>query len=160
VATSSSAASCDAIWHVDLAPSSITRTFDLTIRNSGDIDAAGLDVWASTACTTSSTGSPAGSGNLCAAIQLTVQRYTTSARDVPLECVYGGGTAQVCSLSSARTLAHLSSTYSSAGSARAIGTGLDAGHAVYLRVTLRLPDAGNAYQRRAASMGLTWRLSQ
>jgi hypothetical protein len=151
---------CDALWNVPLAATGETFTLDVTLRNSGDVDASALQLWASAPCTTTSTATPAGTGDLCAAVELTIQRYTTSTRDVPLECVYGGGTAQVCSLSAARTLAHLSTTYPSAGQSRAIGTGLQDGEAAHLRLTLRLPDVDNRYQQRSASMSLTWRQVQ
>jgi hypothetical protein len=160
VAGSGESASCDALWSVPLAATGETHTFDLTLRNSGNVDASALQVWASSACVTTSTATPAGTGDLCGAVELTIQRYTTSARSVPLECVYGGGTAQVCSLSSARTLAAFSATHPSSASARAIGTGLQDGEAAHLRVTLRLPDVDNRYQRRTATMSLTWRQVQ
>jgi hypothetical protein len=160
VAGSGESASCDALWSVPLAATGETHTFDLTLRNSGNVDASALQVWASSACVTTSTATPAGSGDLCAAVELTIQRYTTSTRGVPLECVYGGGTAQVCSLSSARTLAAFSATHPSSAQARAIGTGLQEGEAAHLRVTLRLPDVDNSYQRRTATLSLTWRQVQ
>ena len=79
---------------------------------------------------------------------------------MPVECVYGGGTAQVCSLSSARTLSHFASTYPSSSDVRAIGTGLDAGDTYHLRVSLKLPDLDNPFQNRAASINLSWRQVQ
>jgi hypothetical protein len=160
VAPSGASQACDAIWSVPLAATGETHTFDLSLRNSGDIDASALQVWAGAACVTTSTATPSGSGDLCDAVQLTVQRYTTSERTIPLECIYGGGTAQLCSLSSARTLTHFSSTYPSGTSPRSIGTGLQDGEAAHLRLTLRLPDVDNRYQRRAATMSLTWRQVQ
>jgi hypothetical protein len=135
-------------------------SFDLTLKNSGNVSATALQVWAGAACQTTSTATPAGSGDLCAAVQFTMQRYTSSARSVPMECVYGGGTAQVCSLSSARTLADFSSVYASSSSSQAIGSGLAPGESSYLRLTLKLPDVDNRYQRRAATMSLTWRQAQ
>lgn len=151
---------CDALWDVPLAATGRTLNLDLTLRNSGNTGAAALQLWASAACATTSTASPSGTGDLCAAVQLTVQRYTTASRDVPLECVYGGGTAQVCSLSAARTLGHVSAIHGSAAAARAIGVGFQEGEAAHLRLTLRLPDLDNRYQRRAATIGLTWRQVQ
>ena len=160
VAPTGSVQACDAIWSIPLAATGETASFDITLRNDGNLDASALQVWAGAACATTSTGSPAGTGDLCDAVQLTVQRYTTDERDVPLECVYGGGTAQVCSLSSLRTLTHFSSTYPSGSQPRAIGTGLNDGESCYLRLTLGLPDVDNRYQRRAATMSLTWRQVQ
>ena len=161
VATSSSASvDCDALWDVGLAREGQVETFDLTLRNSGDVDADALQLWANVACTTTSTGSPSGNGDLCGAIEMTIQRYTSAARDVPLECVYGGGTAQVCSLHPSRDLAHFSSTYPSSSAPRAIGTGLDSGEACYLRITLSLPSTTNDMQRRQASISLRWRQLQ
>ncbi|HEX4906443.1 MAG TPA: hypothetical protein VFU93_13385 [Acidimicrobiales bacterium] len=160
VATDGASASCGALWSVPLSTAGTAHTFDLTIRNSGNVAAAALDVWAGDSCTSTSTGSPAGTGDLCGAVQLTIQRYSTSARDVPVECVYGGGTAQVCSLSASRTLGHFSSTYPSASQTRTIGAGLAAGAVAHLRVTLLRPELGNAYQRRSATMSITWRMVQ
>ena len=160
VATDGASASCGALWSVPLSAAGTAHTFDLTIRNSGDVAATALDVWAGDSCASASTGSPAGTGDLCAAVQITIQRYSSAARDVPVECVYGGGTAQVCSLSSARTLSHFSSTYPAPGEARTIGAGLPASDAAYLRVTLLRPELGNAYQRRSATMSITWRMVQ
>ena len=154
------APSCDAIWNIPLAATGETRSFDLTLRNAGNVDASALQLWASSTCVTASTASPSGTGDLCAVIELTVQRFTSAARNVPLECVYGGGTAQLCSLSSSRTLSHFSSTHASSAQARSIGTGLAAGEAAHLRLTLRLPDVDNRYQRRSATISLTWRQVQ
>ena len=160
VATDGASASCGALWSVPLSAAGTAHTFDLTIRNSGDVAATALDVWAGDSCTSASTGSPSGTGDLCGAVQLTIQRYSTAARDVPVECVYGGGTAQVCSLSASRTLSHFSSTYPSASQTRTIGAGLAAGAVAHLRVTLLRPELGNAYQRRSATMSITWRMVQ
>jgi hypothetical protein len=160
VANSSSTATCDAIWAISLGATGQTLSFDVTLRNSGNVDAAAVQLWASTSCSTASTGSPAGTGDLCSAIELTIQRYSNDAREVPVECVYGGGTAQVCSLSSLRTLAHFSSTYPSSSEFRQIGSGMPKGDSSYLRLTLRLPDVDNRYQRRSATVNLTWKQVQ
>ena len=160
VATDGSNASCGALWSVPLSSSGTAHTFDLSIRNSGNAAATALDVFSDAGCTTASTGSPSGTGDLCSAVQITIQRYSSAARDVPVECVYGGGTAQVCSLSSARSLSHFSTTYPSGSQTRTIGAGLEVGATAHLRVTLLRPALGNAYQRRSATMSITWRMVQ
>jgi hypothetical protein len=160
VASSSSSQTCDAIWEIHLGATDQTLSFDLGLRNSGNVDASAIQLWAAGQCTNTNTAAPAGTGDLCGAIQLTIQRYSDAERTVPVECVYGGGTAQVCSLSSSRTLSHFSSTYSSSSANRAIGTGLGDGETFHLRVTLKLPNLDNSFQNRAATVNLAWRQVQ
>jgi hypothetical protein len=160
VASSSSSQTCDAIWEIHLGPTNETLSVDLDLRNSGNVDASAIQLWAAGQCTNTSTASPAGTGDLCGAIQLTIQRYSDDARTVPVECVYGGGTAQTCSLSSARTLADFAATYPSSSDVRAIGTGLARGAEFHVRVTLKLPDLDNSFQNRAATINLSWRQVQ
>jgi hypothetical protein len=152
---------CDAIWQLRLASTGQQASFDVTLHNSGHIDAESILLWASAQCDTTNVAEPAGSGDLCGAVQIMVQRYTTADRDVPLECIYGGGTAGVCSMSAARTLADFSATYPSVAAARAMGSGMPGGSAMYIRLTLRLPaDVDNRFQRRAATINLTWMQTQ
>jgi hypothetical protein len=161
VATSSAASQCDALWSIPNATSGTVYAVDLTLKNTGTVDASALQVFASAACTTSATASPSGSGDLCGVVELAIQRYSNDARDLPVECVYGAGSTQLCSLSSTRTLATFSADHASASAAAPIGSGLARDASSFLRVFLRRSSTGgNEQQRRAATMSITWRMVQ
>ena len=141
-------------------------TVDLTLWNAegrSDTDAAELRTYAPAAC------DPSGGGaDLCEAIELTIQRYTSSDRSVPAECVYGGGSGATCAMSSSHTLGAFARAHTSmVDGARVVPGAFRVRDRAYLRISVRLPDLGfteggigrsNPYSGQTASWSLRWEM--
>lgn len=159
---------CDQLFDIDggMRPGQ-AYTVDLTLWNAegrSNTDAVELRTYAPTACDPSS----GGDADLCEAIQLTIQRYTSSDRSVPAECVYGGGDGATCAMSSSHTLGAFARAHTSmVNGALVVPGAFRVNDRAYLRITVRLPDLGftdggigrsNPYSGQTASWTVRWEM--
>lgn len=138
---------------------------DITLQNFGNLNAT---LWLSGLPTC--TDDHATPGDLCDAIELTVQEYSDANRTVEKTCHVGGGTVTECAFDAADTLGVLDDAPISLGAMDKFG-GDPATSGVedirYFRLAVRLmhPDDLfnvnndiNSFQGRNATLGLTWTL--
>ena len=154
---------CEQLFGLSVRKPGDSSSTNVTIRNEGSLPASALKVF-SAACANADVATETyhGTGNPCAQIQLTIQRYTNSSFTTPAECVYGGGNGTTCDFSDAtKTLAAFQSAYGSSGAGKAIGSGLASGASSYLKVSVLLPaGSDNSFQGRQATADLTWYAEQ
>jgi hypothetical protein len=154
-------AACDQPFAVTLAKPGDSANVDITLVNSGSINATALTAYATSACVNSNSGTYNGTGDLCAQMQMYVQEYTSAANRTANtttggNCWYGGGTATACAFSATKTVGG----FPLVGSAVALGA-MNTGATRYLRVYLSFPStADNTFQGRLATFGMTWAIAQ
>jgi hypothetical protein len=157
---------CDTVFDLAVRAPGDSDTTNLTLKNMGSLAASDLVVF-SGSCTDSDAADEDynGSGSPCAKVQIYIQEWTTSARNVPATCLYGGTTiANTCDFSDdTKTLATFVSDHTdlseglSAGGLAALG-GADT---TWITIGVMLPsDADNTFQGRAASLALNWHITQ
>jgi hypothetical protein len=157
--TDTNSGSCDILFtQTARTPGATTYSANLTLKNEGSLNATALSVYRSQACTPSNDGgSYHGSGDPCAAVQLTIDE--TNSGFTPTACVYDADNAGTsCAFAATRTLSHFSTTYSASGSALGLGA-LTSGTSRYFKVSITFPDGGatdNQYQGRIATFGFNW----
>jgi hypothetical protein len=141
---------CDTAFTVSaLRPGATAQTADIVIKNEGTLNATALKAYAASACANSNSGTVNGTGDLCAAIRLTVQEYTDNTYATPSTCHFGGA---ACALDATKTLA----TYPLSGAAINMGA-LNSAASRYFRLTVELPStAGNDLMGRQAAVAFTW----
>lgn len=156
---------CDQLFPVAVNKPGDTVTVQLDVANVGNLD-GNLSVFAEGACASADDPSVPyhGTGNLCNAVQLNIQRWTTDARNVAQSCIYGGGNATTCAFDTwgggtPKTLTHFTTTYP-VGSKISMGQ-LDDGAVAYLTISLKMDQSiGNEFQGLKASWAITWLLEQ
>jgi predicted ribosomally synthesized peptide with SipW-like signal peptide len=155
--------SCDTLFSLSVKKPGDSATASLTIKNEGSLDASALKVFSASCADANATGETYnGSGLPCSKVQLYIQQWSDSGFTTPSQCVYGGATvAGTCDFSdSTKTLTAFTTSYSSAGSAKTVGT-LSSHASNYFTIGLKLPsDADNTYQGRQASFDLSWYANQ
>jgi hypothetical protein len=152
---------CDGLFSASVQKPGDTAFVDVTLNNGGSINASALTGYRNAACANANVGSYSGTGDLCGALQLYVQEYTSASNRTNNTtaggtCHYGGGTASVCAFDASKTVA----AFPASGSPITMGS-LDAGASRYLRVHVQIPSsAGNEMQGRQATFGFTWAIAQ
>lgn len=154
--------SCDQLFNLTVKKPGDSGSANVTLKNVGSIDAATFKVF-SPACTNANNSeSYHGTGNPCASIQLTLQRWTDNTFTTPSACLYGGATGATCNFSdTTKTLNAFATSYPSSASGLAIAGGLTAGASAYVTVAVQLPsNADNTFQGRQASLNFDWYIAQ
>ncbi|MEY2406944.1 MAG: hypothetical protein QOG39_1860 [Acidimicrobiaceae bacterium] len=157
--TDTNTGSCDILFtQTARRPGATTYSANVTLKNEGSLDATALSVYRSQACaTTNDAGGYHGTGDTCAAVQLTIDE--TDSSFTPTACVYDADNAGTsCAFAASRTLSHFSTTYAASGSALGLGA-MTSGTSRYFKVSLTFPDGGstdNQFQGRIATFGFTW----
>jgi hypothetical protein len=101
-----------------------------------------------------------GNGNPCSQLQFTIQEYADSGRTTPSNCLVGSATGVGVTCAFGPTLADFVASNGSFGSALAVGA-MTPAQTRWFTVGLQLPlSAGNTFQGRSATFGLTWRMAQ
>jgi hypothetical protein len=153
--------SCDQLFAASVQKPGDSAFVDLTLNNAGSINASGLTAHANAACANANTGTYSGTGDLCAALQVYVQEYTSAANRTAGTttggtCHYGGGTATACAFDATKTAA----AFPASGSPLSMGA-MNAGATRYFRIYAQIPSsAGNDVQGRQATFGFTWSMAQ
>jgi len=145
--------SCDALFNQQLTPGK-TYTAVVTIRNEGKVPAEVLQVWASGPCSNAASNPTfSGAADLCAATWISIH---DDAHDV---CYFPVRAAGACPLSSGGTIVDLANRN---GAANPIGLAVDqlASGIPYTFAIELDPSAGNDYQGRKATFGITWKVSE
>lgn len=170
VATDTNAnTACEQLFNLTTQKPGDSATVNLTLQNVGSL-AGTLKLYAPGTCATGTTGTYSGTGNLCNYLQMTIQRWTDSNRNVaystntppPYGCVFGNATTNTCSFP-ASTVGTFASTHTSSAP---ISLGDVASNAtVYLTITLTFPNsstpgADNLYMGTTAGWAFTWLLEQ
>lgn len=158
--TDTNSNTCDALFSMPVQkPGGTAVTADLTLKNVGSLDANGM-VFAAACTAADSAESYHGTGDICTVTDLTIQEYTDATRGTPSTCVYGGGTASTCAISSSKTFADFVTNHGSSATGAALGT-LTAGVDHFYRITVQLDSAAdNTMQGRTASIALKWLATQ
>lgn len=156
---------CDQLFDVDAMRPGQVYGVNVTLWNAGNTDAVDLRAYAPQACDPSTTGA----GDLCEAIEVTIQRYATSDRTTPVQCVYGGGDSTACAFSSTRTIGAFARDHTSMANGRQVVPGLfRAAERAYLRISVRLRDDGigtdgigasNVYSGETADWAIRWEMT-
>jgi len=151
--------SCDALFaNTTLMYPGTSATVHVTIANTGTIDGSALSVYMPSCSTVTSPGAPAGGGNPCTTGGAMIYIEESNAGFTTHSCVYpttGGACAYT-----ANTMAYLSGTANTAGTAWPIGAGPTAGASRYFIVGMELPTtASNTLQGEEALFNLTWHLT-
>lgn len=160
--TDTNANSCSPLFNLSTRKPGDSGAATLTIKNEGTISASVLKVF-TTACTNSNAVGERfhGTGLPCSAIDLTIQEYSNPGFSMPRSCWYGGGTATTCAFDNTKTLAAFQSTHNSPSNGLSTGSGLVAGAARYIKVSVQLPStADDSYQGRQATADFTWYAAQ
>ena len=155
---------CDQLFDIDRMKPGTVYAVDVTLWNAGDTDAIDLRAYAPEDCVPSTTGA----GDLCEAIELTIQRYETSSRTTAAACIYGGGDGTTCTFSGARTIGAFARDHTSMTNGRRVVPGMfTVSQRAYLRVSVRLRDDGigddgfgssNVYSGESADWVVRWEM--
>lgn len=157
---------CTAAFNVSVQKPGDFATANITLKNEGSLAASALKLF-STGCSDGAAAGETyhGTGSPCSKVQVYVQQWTTLGGPTPVACLYGATTtANVCDFvgtgATTKTLAALSSSYPSSGTAIGAGT-LAAGGSTYITIGVKLPlDADNTFQGRTATNDFTWLIEQ
>ena len=164
--TDTNANTCAAFFNLTTKKPGDIATADLDLRNDGTIDAAGLEAFPSSPCSTADgLGSYHGTGDLCTSLQVTIQEYTNATNRTNGVvtgggyCWFGGnlGLNNACTFGS--TLGTFASTYTS-GSPLSLNPFTNQSTR-YFRISVQFPSgAGNDMQGLTTTNGITWRVIQ
>lgn len=149
---------CDPLFQMTIRAPGDATSADVTLANTGTADAPTFRVFAPSCLSADAPGEAShGSGNVCGVLQMTVQEYADAGFSTALACRYGGATGASCDFSDpSKTIAAFAAAYQDSPSGLDLGT-ITTGAPRYFRVGVRfLPSAGNPYQGRGASFGLSW----
>jgi hypothetical protein len=155
--------SCDQLFNLTALKPGDTASANLTLQNVGTMAASAFKLFGSACADSDATGETYhGTGSVCGVMQLTVQQYSDAAFTTPSACVYGAATGSTCNFTdTAKTLGDFATSYTGAGSALTIGSGLAAGASAYFKLSVQLPStADNSYQGRQAATSFSWYLNQ
>lgn len=151
---------CDTLFTTNLAPGGTAASANVTLKNEGSLAASALKLWSSACANADTAAAYHGTGNPCSNLQLTIQQYS-DAFVTPSNCVFGGGTATTCAMSSSFTLNDYATAHTGSGNAQTIGSGLASGASTYFTISVFMPStAGNSFQGRKGTMDLTWHIDQ
>jgi hypothetical protein len=155
---------CSVLFNLAAQKPGDSSSVNLTLKNDGSLAASAFTVYALGGCADSDAPGETyhGSGSLCNALRLYIQRYSDAGFSTPSACLYGGAAGASCNFSdTSKTLGAFASSYPSASGGLAISGGLAAGASAYLKVAVQLPStAGNSIQGRRAATTLSWHLAQ
>lgn len=144
----------------------VAQKVNLTLWNvqpDSDTAAVDLKVFAPTACVGGTTGSPAGSADLCDGLRLRIDRYNS----VTERNLGTNGTCLVGCTGSGVTLTSFRTTHPDFASGVSIATNFPVNAKAYLVITALLPDTGftsqgrgndNRYLARTATLPLRWQM--
>jgi hypothetical protein len=161
---------CTALFGLNVRKPGDSGTVDLDIRNDGSITASALQAFAgATACASDQapTAGYHGTGDLCTQLEITIQEFAdtaarTSGSPTGGWCWYGGseGADSTCTFSPSRQIADFDTDHADFNAPLGMGP-ISNGVTRYFRMGLRLPSgAGDPFQGRRATFGLTWRVTQ
>lgn len=179
---------CDALFTADLRPG-VVSTSDITLDNSSsyvngklflfgtdDVDAGLVNACASVVNDAAFKGGLKGTGNICDKVEMTVQEYTTTARNVPLvSCIFPFAAGSSCAALNpavpnvAAQLDAFPWNYDTGGNRDlgAFNTTTNTTGERFFRISVAMPDGGftatgfgndNKYQNLKPSMKLRWLL--
>jgi hypothetical protein len=153
-------ANCQALFSSTNQKPGDTATADLTLVNTGSIDATTLSLFAGGACANSSApdaNGNFGSGNLCTQLQMTVQETLSDfATSTGSGCIYGGA---ACAFSASDTPGDFGTNHQ-VGSAFSLGA-LNAGSTRYFVIKVSFPSSSNnSFQGSKDSLVLDWNAAQ
>ena len=158
----SNSGACDQLFALSVKRPGDSAFVDVTLTNSGSVDATTLKLDAGTACAPGNAPGAMynGSGNPCTVVQVYVQEYSTlsnrtnDTRTPGGTCHYGAGTTQSCDYVSTKNL----DTFD-AVSPITIGT-LTSGQSRYFRIYLQmLSTANNTFQGKQATFAFNWAIT-
>jgi hypothetical protein len=147
--------SCDQLFNVVPAkPGDAPTTVHLTLKNEGTADASVLKAFSAGCADADAAGTYHGTGNPCSVVELYIQE--TDSSFTATSCAYGGGTATTCAFDPTKTLSDYASTFTSSSNGLTLTGGLTHGASRYFVIGVQLPDVGNSYQGRQATVGFSW----
>lgn len=153
----STSAGCGTLFDLSSAVPGQPYVVPLTLWNVGNARATRLEAF-SPSC--SSSGPGPGTGDLCAAIELKIERFDEVARAGTAACVFGCGAR--------RTLTHFVADHGAAGAGALLDDRFEVNEKAYLTLTITLPNRGftadgtgrdNEYLGRRADISFTWRMA-
>ena len=165
---------CDVLWNLTVKKPGDVASATVDLVNTGTLGASGLDAFVTGACSSGTTGSVNGSGNLCGSLQFYVETFTTAndrstSNAAQSTCYYGGNapsgtpaSAALCTFGAGQTLADFATQFPSSSTTLSIPGALAATNGTkFLKVGIQLPSAAaNSVQGRTASIGISWRALQ
>ena len=137
-------------------PGGTASTAVVTLREVGSIATGTFHVFASSACASTNAGAETyhGTGDLCAAVALTIHDDTNN------RCYYPTQAAGACTLTAASTLATFSTAYPNDTTPLVLSTtSLSSGIAFTIQAQLN-STATNTVQGRTASISFGWKIAQ
>jgi len=158
--------SCGVAFNVSVQKPGDSDTENLTLKNVGSLAASALTAFGSCADGNSAGQTYHGTGLPCSEVQFYVQQWSDSGHVTPAACLYGGTSAlNTCDFSdTGATLGDFVSTYPDvdhglgAGGLSALNGGADT---TWFTIGVKLPtDADNTFQGRAATLALSWHITQ
>jgi hypothetical protein len=157
--------SCDVAFDVSVQEPGDSDTADITLQNVGSLAASVLSTFGTCTDGNSAGETYHGTGNPCSELQFYVQQYSDSGRTTPSHCLYGGAVvANTCDFSDAtKTLRDFVTAYPDVNSGLGAGSLAAAGGAdtTWITIGVKLPStADNTYQGRAATLSLSWHITQ
>jgi hypothetical protein len=158
-------ASCDVAFDLSVQKPGDSATEDLALQDVGSLAASVLKTFGTCTDGNSAGETYHGTGNPCSEVQFYVQQWADSGHLAVSHCLYGGVTvANTCDFSSAtKTLRDFVTTYHDAGSGLSAGSlaHLGAGDTTWFTIGVKLPSgANNTFQGRAATLALSWHITQ
>jgi hypothetical protein len=157
--------SCSVAFNLSVQKPGDSDTENLTLKNVGSLAATVLSTFGTCTDGNSANETYHGTGNPCSEVQFYIQQYSDSARTTPSACLYGGTTvANTCDFSDTnQTLRGFATTYPNVGSGQSAGPLAAAGGAdtKWFTIGVKLPStADNTFQGRAATLALSWHITQ
>ena len=155
--TNTNASGCDDLIAATVQkPGGTASSAVVTLREVGSIATGTFHVFASSACASTNAGAETyhGTGDLCAAVALTIHDDTNN------RCYYPTQAAGACTLTAANTLATFSTAYPNDTTPLVLSTtGLSSGIAFTIQAQLN-STATNTVQGRTASISFGWKIAQ
>jgi len=157
--------SCDVAFDLSVQKPGDSDTENITLQNVGSLAASVLSTFGTCTDGDSANETYHGTGNPCSEVQFYVQQYSDSNRTTPSACLYGGAVAaNTCDFSdTSKTLRTFVTAHPNVGSGLSAGSLAAAGGAdkTWITIGVKLPStADNTFQGRAATLALSWHITQ